>query len=100
VDAPGRRDQEVPRLVDKHDGGHDGGHGGHRLDAGEEVWRGRGGLREVAVAAGEREVHGKVVVVRGGVERGREAVLLEGWGEMGGNHGGRGGGRGGRGRSG
>jgi hypothetical protein len=94
VDAPGRRGQEVPRLMDEHDGGQDGGRGGHGLDAGEEVLRGRGGLSEVAVAAGEREVHGKVVIVRGGVEQGWEAVLLGGWGEMGGNHGGRGGGRG------
>jgi hypothetical protein len=76
--------------VDQHDGGQHGGRGGHGLDAREEVWRGGGGgLSEVAVAAGEgeREV---VVGVVGGVERGREAVL-EGWGEVGGNHGGKGG---------
>jgi hypothetical protein len=80
--------------VDQHDGGQHGGRGGHGLDAREKVWRGGGGgLSEVAVAAGEgeREVHGEVVVgVVGGVERGRGAVL-EGWGEVGGNHGGKGG---------
>ena len=103
MDAPGRRGEEVARLVDEHDGGQDRGRGRDGLDAREEVRSGgAGGLSEVAVSAGEREreVHGKVVVVvvvvgvGGGVERGREAVL-EGWGEVGGNHGGRGGGGGG-----
>nr|CAB3499073.1 unnamed protein product [Digitaria exilis] len=106
VDAPGRRGEEVPRLVDQHDGGQDGGRGGNGLDAGEKVRRGGGddgGLGEVAVVPRqgerEREVHGEVVVVEGGVE-GRRDAGLGGGGEMGGNHGGTGGGGGRGGRSG